>query len=506
MINDKRSCGILLPITSLPSLHGIGDLGPEAYRFADFLQKTHQHYWQILPLTPIEEGLGNSPYSSISAFAGNTLLISLEKLSQQGLLETSDIEDVPYALRQNPSRVQYEEVRKFKEPVLRKAYQNFVQIKDINLRRDFEIFCGEHQDWLDDYALFKSLKHYFEEKSWHEWAENIATYDKKALQHYTKTLEYQIEEEKFLQYLFRRQWDELKAHCQQKDVLLFGDMPIYVNYDSVDVWKHPEFFKLDKNKKPLFVAGTPPDYFSETGQLWGNPVYDWTALEKENFRWWVKRIEHNTGLFDIVRLDHFLGFVNYYEISAEASDATGGQWVPAPAEAFFNTLLARYPELPIVAEDLGTLSQAVKDFMAKYNFPGMKVLQFAFGDDMQKNPYLPHNHIENCVVYTATHDNNTTRGWWRTETDQNLRSRFGNYRGYWVDEHNVADAFCQMALHSVAKTVILPMQDVLDLDENARMNVPGVGEGNWSWRLDVGLMNEGIEQKLRYYAESSGRA
>ena len=498
----SRSSGILLHITSLPSKHGIGDLGREAYRFADFLSATHQQYWQILPLTPIEEGLGNSPYSSLSAFAGNTLLISLYKLAQEGLLETSDIEAFPDF---GQGRVDYQEVRNFKEPLLDKAYQNFVLIKERSLNAAFENFCESQQSWLDDFALFKALKVHFHHKSWHEWDEDIRNYQPEAVLHFLQLLADEVKKEKFLQFIFRKQWEELKKYCHEKNIKFIGDMPIYVNYDSVDVWTHYRFFKLDENKKPLFVAGTPPDYFSATGQLWGNPVYDWNALQEDEFKWWITRIEQNFGLFDLVRLDHFLGFVNYFEIDADATDATGGRWVDAPATAFFDTLLAKHPDLPIIAEDLGTLSEAVVDFIKKYNFPGMKVLQFAFGDDMEKNPYLPHNHIPNSVIYTGTHDNNTTRGWWRTEATQQVKDNFGNYAGYWIDEDNVTDVCCKMAVQSVADTVILPMQDVLDLDETSRMNVPGIGIGNWSWRLHMSYQQDYVFQRLIYYTQSSDR-
>jgi 4-alpha-glucanotransferase len=498
----SRSSGVLLHITSLPSKHGIGDLGREAYRFADFLVATKQKYWQILPLTPIEDGLGNSPYSSVSAFAGNTLLISLYKLAQEGLLETSDIESYPDF---GQGKVDYPLVRNFKEPMLDKAFHNFELIKDRNLNAAFDEFCSQQQSWLNDFALFKALKLHFHNKSWDEWDDDIKNRASDSVNYFTQLLEKEIKKEKFFQFIFRKQWEELKKYCHERNIRFIGDMPIYVNYDSLDVWINYRFFKLDEYKKPLFVAGTPPDYFSKTGQLWGNPVYNWEILQQDGFKWWISRIEQNFALFDLVRLDHFLGFVNYFEIDADAPDAIGGKWVNAPAEDFFQTLLHKHPNLPIIAEDLGTLSQAVIDFIEKYNFPGMKVLQFAFGDDMQKNPYLPHNHIKNSVVYTGTHDNSSTRGWWRTEASSQVKHNFGNYAGYWIDESNVTDAFCKMAVSSVADTVILPMQDILDLDESSRMNVPGIAQGNWSWRLHLDYSTDTIIQRLIYYTEASGR-
>ncbi|MBC8110262.1 MAG: 4-alpha-glucanotransferase, partial [Verrucomicrobia bacterium] len=314
-----------------------------------------------------------------------------------------------------------------------------------------------------------------------------------------------IQQEKFLQYIFSKQWHELKNHCHLQDIKLFGDMPIYVNYDSADVWTNYKFFKLDENKKPVAVAGTPPDYFAADGQLWGNPVYNWEVLEKDNFKWWLKRLAHNIKLFDLVRLDHFLGFINYYEIPAGDETAKNGIWVNAPAESFFAAVKQAFPELPIIVEDLGTLSPAVIDFINHHQLPGMKVLQFAFGDDMKQNPYLPHNHIRNAVVYTATHDNNTSKGWWQTEARDSEKSNFGNYADLWIDDANVTDEFCRMAMYSVADICILPMQDILGLDASARMNVPGIGEGNWSWRLDGRWLNDWSLNKLRTLTQVSSR-
>jgi 4-alpha-glucanotransferase len=499
-----RSSGILMHITSLPSRHGIGDLGIEAYRFADFLAKAKQTYWQILPLTPIEEGLGNSPYSSLSAFAGNTLLISLDKLCQEGLLETSDIENIPEAFG-DTQKVHYQEVRNYKLPILIKAAENFLLIKDKQLQSDFEEFCKSEAHWLHDFALFKALKEYFENKQWIEWDEKLVNHDKETIADFEEKLAKPIQQEKFLQYIFSKQWHELKNHCHLQGIKFFGDMPIYVNYDSVDVWTNHQFFKLDENKKPMAVAGTPPDYFAADGQLWGNPVYNWQALEKDNFNWWLKRLAHNIKLFDLVRLDHFLGFINYYEIPAGDETAKNGTWVNAPAEAFFEAVKQAFPGLPIIAEDLGTLSPAVIDFLNRHQLPGMKVLQFAFGDDMQQNPYLPHNHIRNTVVYTATHDNNTSKGWWQTEARDSEKSNFGNYADIWIDDNNVSDELCRMAMYSVADICILPIQDILGLDASARMNIPGVGEGNWTWRLDGRWLNDWSLHKLRTLTQISSR-
>jgi len=502
---EQRCSGILLHISSLPSKHGIGDLGPEAYKFIDFLNITNQSYWQILPLTPVSEALGDSPYSSISAFAGNILFISLEKLCQEGLLETSDIENIPEIFIENPLNVKFSTVRAFKEPLLDKAYQNFLKINDKKIREDFDLFCSSEAEWVDDFALFKSLKDSFNQKSWIEWGEELINRDIETLTKYKNELKEKIEQEKFLQYLFKKQWTELKNYGNERGIRFFGDLPIYVNYDSVDIWIHSDFFKLDSDKKPQFVAGTPPDYFSKTGQLWGNPVYNWAALKNDNFKWWIKRIAHNFKLFDLVRLDHFLGFVNYYEIPAADSTALNGKWVSAPVEDFFNALYQKFPDLPIIAEDLGTLSVDVLNFISKYNLPGMKVLMFAFGDDMNKNLYLPHNHTERSVVYTGTHDNNTVKGWWRNDAREIEKENFGKYINKWIDENNVTDEMCWMAMNSKSLICILPLQDILNLNESARMNIPGVGKGNWSWRVNEGWINDDLISKLTYYTHISNR-
>ena len=502
---EKRSSGILLHISSLPSQHGVGDLGKEAYKFADYLQQTNQTYWQILPLTPVSEALGDSPYSSISAFAGNILFINLEKLCQEGLLETSDIENLPTVFYENPAKSDFAEVRKFKEPLLDKAYLNYLKLNDKNLKTDFENFCISEAHWLNDFALFKSLKDHFSQKSWIDWDEGLVMRNESTLVKYTAELKASIEQEKFLQFLFQKQWKELKKYCNDRGIQFFGDLPIYVNYDSVDVWVNSEFFKLDNNKKPVFVAGTPPDYFSKTGQLWGNPVYDWDALKNKNFKWWIERLGHNFKLFDLVRLDHFLGFVNYYEIPATDDTALNGKWVFAPAQDFYNQLLQAYPNPPIIAEDLGTLSKEVVKFMADFNLPGMEVLMFAFGDDMVRNLYLPHNHKERSVVYTGTHDNNTVKGWWLNDARPIEKENFGNYVNKWIDENNVTDEMCWMAMNSKSLICILPLQDVLNLDASARMNIPGVGKGNWSWRLHNDWLNDQLINRLSYYTEISNR-
>ncbi|MCU0353584.1 MAG: 4-alpha-glucanotransferase, partial [Cytophagales bacterium] len=496
----ERSCGILLPVTSLPSRYGIGDFGENAYRFADFLHRAGQRYWQILPLTPVEQGLGNSPYSSISAFAGSTLLISLEKLAQQGLLNLADVESPP----EFPDhRVDYPAVRAYKEPLLTQAFHNFEKINDPAAQAAFEAFCEAETHWLDDYALFKCLRDQHHEHAWIDWEPELAQRQPEALAAARERLAGPMRREKFVQYLFFQQWSALRDYCDRLGVGIFGDLPIYVNYDSVDVWTNPHLFKLDENKRPYAVAGTPPDRFSETGQLWGNPVYDWAAVEHENFGWWMRRIGQTQRLCDLVRLDHFLGFVNYYEIPAADETAANGRWQHAPAEAFYAALRQHFPDLTIIAEDLGTISPEVLAFMARHRLPGMRVLQFAFDGDGEMNPHLPHNVPDNSVVYTSLHDTNTTRGWWRTEASDHERHRLSVYANYGLDEHTAAPAAVHLALHCRAGLAILPLQDVLNLDERSRINVPGTPRGNWEWQLAEGWEPEGLAEHLKHQTAES---
>jgi 4-alpha-glucanotransferase len=501
MIN-KRASGLLLHITSLPSAHGIGDLGPEAYNFADFLAASKQSYWQILPLTPIEEGLGNSPYSSASAFAGNTLLISLELLVQEGFLLP---EDLPKTPKFPAEKVNYQKVREYKEPVLDKAYRRYFEEGSAIDKLPFTTFCEENKDWLDDFALFFTLNLYFEYKPWNKWPAEIRNRTEEGMAKYYDLLYDQIRKEKFLQFLFARQWVALKKYCGNLGIHFIGDLPIYVHFQSADVWSNPEVFKLDENKKPYVVAGVPPDYFSETGQLWGNPVYNWEYLHKTDYAWWAKRVGHNIRLFDMVRLDHFLGFVAFWEVDAKEKTALNGQWVKAPAEEFFQTLFRHFPHLPIIAEDLGIVTAEVTHFMQRHNFPGMKVLLFAFGDNTDTNPYAPHNHVENCIVYTGTHDNNTVKGWFTKEADKGSKESLEKYIGQEVTKENVSKHFIRLAMQSVARLIIIPIQDLLDMDATARMNTPGTVEQNWAWRLEPGLLTKEIAKETAAITQLFGR-
>jgi 4-alpha-glucanotransferase len=496
----KRGSGILLHITSLPSAYGIGDFGPDAYSFADFLSETNQSYWQILPLNLTCRVYGNSPYSSFSAFAGNYLLVSPDRMVKDGLIDESDIKDIPDF---PGDRVDYASVIKFKEGILKTTYaKNKDRLSDLH---EFQRFCTENADWLDDYCLFITIKAHLNDAVWSQWPEELRDRQNIALSEWNSKMGDEILRNKFYQFIFFNQWYALKNYCDSKDIKLIGDIPIYVNYDSADVWANPKIFNLDNDKNPAFVAGVPPDYFSSTGQLWGHPVYRWDVLKKSRYAWWLNRIRHNLKLFHLFRLDHFRGFVGYWEIKASEKSAISGKWVEAPAEDFFNTLLSQIPDISIIAEDLGVITDDVREIMAKFQFPGMKVLLFAFGEDMSTNPYAPHNHIRNCVIYTGTHDNNTIRGWFKKELGPEARKRISDYIGREITEKNVHWEIIRLAMMSVADLVIIPMQDILGLGEKERMNIPASANENWEWRLLHEQLTPPLIKKLSDMTRIYGR-
>ncbi|MHB9155749.1 MAG: 4-alpha-glucanotransferase [Endomicrobiales bacterium] len=496
---DKRRSGVLLHITSLPSPYGVGDLGPAAYAFADFLANTGQSLWQVLPLTQTHKSHGNSPYSSVSAFAGNTLLISPELMAKDGFIsprEAAPFDDLPR------DRVDYDGVIARKLEVFNAAYRRF---KDRGKDGEYGEFCGANGWWLDDFALFMSIRSHFKGKLWRLWPKGMRDREPAPLKAVRSKFHEYIEREKFLQYVFHRQWRALREYCGTKGVRVIGDIPIYVNYDSADVWTSPGLFKLDGRKRPRFVAGVPPDYFSATGQRWGNPVYDWEKLAQTGYAWWIKRLEQNFELFDVVRIDHFRGFAGYWEIEAREKTAVNGKWAEGPGEAFFNALLKHFKCLPIIAEDLGTITPDVRELMDQFCFPGMKVLLFAFGDDLPDNPYLPSNYEENCVVYTGTHDNNTVRGWFEHEATEENRKRLFRYLGRELSADDVSAAFLEMALMSNAHTALTPLQDVLGLGAEARMNKPATLDGNWQWRFSWDQVDEHSAVRLLELTKASRR-
>jgi len=495
----RRGSGILIHIPSLPSPFGIGDFGPWAYRFADFLAAAKQSFWQILPLSPTEPAFANSPYHSTSAFAINPLFISPELLVQDGLLDAEDIRSLPDFPE---GRIDYETVAAYKRKLFYKAYESF---KKVTNNYEYEAFCRENSHWLDGFSLFIALKAHFHGKVWSEWPGEIKDAQGDLLRSFQEKLRDRIDLEKFLQFTLFKEWSSLKLYCNRKGIRIIGDIPIYVQYDSADVWRNPEIFNLDKEKRPCAVAGVPPDYFSETGQLWGNPVYRWEELKATGYNWWIKRIEHNLKIFELVRVDHFRGFVGYWEVQAGESNALNGRWVEAPAHDFFKTLLKRFPYLPVIAEDLGVITPDVSEVMEHFGFPGMKVLLFAFGEDISTNPYIPHNLVKNCVMYTGTHDNNTVRGWFEREASPEDRKRLFQYMGREVPGNEVPWEFIRLAMMSVADTVIIPMQDILSLGEDARINLPATTKGNWEWRLLPPQLTPRISGSLLEMTEIYGR-
>jgi len=494
-----RRSGLLLHITSLPSDFGIGDLGPQAYRFADFLVRSKQSLWQLLPINPIRPRGTNSPYDCISAFAGETMLISCELLCQQGLLRKNELGNKPFFVR---GGVDFRKAAKFKDKLLDLTYERF---RNRPSQSDFERFCTENKSWLDDYAAFVALHNRFAGICWNQWPVQFRDKSKATLRR-DKHLITAMEREKFKQFLFFQQWYKLKRYCNERGIKIIGDMPIYVAYDSADLWAHPEMFQLDRRGKPRAVAGVPPDYFSSNGQLWGNPLYNWQYLESTNYHWWLERLEHNLRLFDFVRIDHFRGFFAYWRVSPNAKTARQGKWVRAPGHSFFNAIIKRFPSPPIIAEDLGHISPDVTESIRKLELPGMKVLLLAFDPDQPDNPHLPHNHIENCIVYTGTHDNNTVRGWFESEARERQKQYLFRYLGFKVSASRLHWHFIRMALASVAQMAIIPVQDVLGLGSDARMNNPARKRGNWRWQLKTGQLTSRIADKLAEMTETYRRA
>ena len=498
---NSRAGGLLLHPTSLPSPYGVGDLGPEAYAFVDFLNSSRLRLWQILPLTPTGPDTGYSPYNSNSAFAGNTLLISPELLVRDGLLQEKDLHPHPVS---HSDHAAYEEAFEKKQRLFDQAFAAFCRLGPDS---DFERFCRQNAHWLEDYLLFLALKKEFgPEKTWNEWPEAYRSRKQSALQSTARAFPNEMDRERFLQYVFFRQWMELKVYCRKHQVQIIGDLPIYLDYDSVDVWVRPELFKLDQSGTPVFVSGVPPDYFSETGQLWGNPVYDWEAHQQTGYAWWIDRLAHNLELFDMLRIDHFRGFVAAWEVPSGESTALNGRWVEAPVRDFFQSLFRSFPCLPIIAEDLGEITADVREVISLFKIPGMKVLLFAFGDGDGSNPFLPHQHPENCLVYTGTHDTNTVMGWWARETTPEMRDEVFAYLGRSVPEEELPWELIRLSMMSVARLMIIPVQDLLCLPASTRMNNPASPGDNWRWRLLPGQLQPAMAGKLAAMVRIYGRA
>jgi malto-oligosyltrehalose synthase/4-alpha-glucanotransferase len=494
--SNPRGSGILLHVTSLPSSYGIGDMGPDAYAFADLLSRANQRYWQVLPLTPTEEGQGNSPYSSVSSSAGNILLVSPDLLVQEELLNEEEA-----AAGQLPaeSAVDFSRVSQVKQQLFQKAFDRFKQGRFAGLDQSFRQFVNREKEWLDDFAMYILIKEMNGGKPWYEWPEDLKLRDAKTLKHLEAENKTALEKIHWLQFLFDRQWKELKRYCNKLDIQLIGDLPIYISYDSVDVWAHKEIFNLDKEGNRISMAGVPPDAFSEDGQLWGMPVYRWDVLKKKNYHWWIARLRKNMQLFDLLRLDHFRGFIDYWEVPAGSQTARNGQWVKGPGADLFNVIKKAFGDLPFLAEDLGEVDETVFALRDQFGLPGMKVLQFAFGGNMPHSLHIPHQYSPHFLAYTGTHDNNTVTGWWMDEANEANRKALEEYTGIKHTSENVAENLCRMAAASVANTVIFPLQDVMGLGTEARMNKPATSSGNWSWRLLPGQPGINEEEKLKHW-------
>jgi 4-alpha-glucanotransferase len=507
---QQRSSGILMHVTSLASPYGMGDLGATAYAFADFLQRAGQSAWQVLPLNYTTVARGSSPYNSISAFAMDPMLISIERLYQEGLLTRADLREPP---RFPPDQIDFAKVQSYRSPLLDVAFERFDRRPH---PPDYETFCRDQAAWLEPFSLFAALRRRFRKRSWCDWPRvqrdcgwRIADcgLDKAGgANHQSAIINARfVERERFLQYVVYRQYERLKRYAWEKGIQIIGDVPIYVTHDSADVWSHRDLFQLDRSGRAKLVSGVPPDYFSKTGQLWGNPVYDWDALRRTGFEWWMQRLEHNLRLFDMVRIDHFRGLVAYWQIPARHKNAMRGTWVEAPSEAFFTTLFRRLPSAAVFAEDLGHITADVREVVTRYHLPCMRVMQFAFDGDPAHNPHMPHNHIANAIVYSGTHDNNTARGWFEDDMDEPRRRRFFDYIGRRVKPAEVPWELMRLAMASVGRLAIVPMQDLLGLRAQARMNHPARTKGNWRWRMRGGLLGPRLADRLRHLTEVHGR-
>ena len=498
----ERYAGVLLSVTSLPSEYGIGCFDRKAYEFVDWLEKAGQRYWQILPLGPVShKGAFDSPYQSYSAFAGNPNFISLEALIEEGVLTKKECDALDFG--KDPAHVDYEKIFENREALLYKAYQR----SRISENPGYQEFIRSNSWWLDDYALFMAVKDFFKGQAWYEWPQDIRMHWNNALDYYRKTLYFQVEFQKYLQYQFHTQWHALKQYANDRHIEIVGDIPIYVSLDGSDVWAHPEFFQLDENNRQTRVAGCPPDGFTPDGQLWGNPLYRWDYHEKTGYQWWVTRLWHSFTLYDVVRIDHFRGFDEYFSIPAQDKTARNGRWEQGPGMKLFDAIRANLGDRKIIAEDLGFMTDTVRKLVKDSGFPNMKVLEFGFdpNDDSGSNDYLPHNYHHNCVVYTGTHDNSTVTGWFKALS----REEKALVRSYLADEKTPLKdlhwSLVSLVMASVADTCIIPVQDYLGLDDSARMNTPGTVGVNWGWRLKPGQMTEDLAEQLLAVTKRYGR-
>jgi len=492
----ERSSGILLHITSLPGKYGIGTFGAESYKFVDFLITARQKIWQLLPLG--HTGYGDSPYQCYSAFAGNPMLIDLEKLAAAGFLKASDLE-----LNQSfsESEVEFSKVNDHKMPLLNLAAGNFKVQKSLKDEARFEMFRKNNKYWLQDYALFVALKNANGGKPWWEWDNDLRMLETQAIEKMKAQLSDEIEILEIIQFFFYTQWTELKAYANINGIKIIGDIPLYIAHDSSDAWIHYQNFWFDEDRQPVRVAGVPPDYFSATGQLWGNPLYNWEYLQETNFKWWVERVKANFDLFDILRIDHFRGLAAYWAVPFGEKTAVKGDWLDAPGMDLIEAIITQLGDLPIIAEDLGVITPDVVELRDTFEFPGMKILQFAF-DSSEDNDFLPHTYPHNCIVYTGTHDNDTSLGWYIGSKEQDKQSM----RDYFnPDERDISWSFIKLAWGSVASMAIVPLQDILKLGSEARMNTPGTPSGNWKWRFKSGDLSDTQAIRLKKMTRIFGR-
>ncbi len=495
-MKTSRQSGILLHPTSLPGDYGIGNFGPEAFRFIEFLEEAGQTLWQILPLGPT--GPGDSPYQSFSAFALNPLLIDLHHFVNKGLISSPDLDETRTP---NTGKVDYAFVTASRTKVFKKAYQAFLDSAPVQDKAAFESFCERQKSWLEDYALFMAIKDYYDGIAWYEWPLPVRKREKNALRNFRRLLKWETGYHRFLQFVVNCQWFFVKSYANNKNIKIIGDIPLYISFDSSDAWARPEMFMLDSKLKPILVAGVPPDFFSETGQLWGNPVYNWEYHKKTNFSWWKERVDYNLELADILRIDHFRGLAAYWAVKFGSETAIDGEWLPAPGDALFRSLTMKKETLPIIAEDLGLITPDVVELREKYSLPGMKILMFGF-DKAEENPFLPHLYEKASVVYTGTHDNDTVMGWYSSIDDED-KQKFHTYSG--CDKDDIHWQMIRMAMASVADIAVTPLQDVLGLGNEARMNVPGTASGNWQWRFKDGDLLTEYAGKLKLYCRLYNR-
>jgi 4-alpha-glucanotransferase len=492
VLSKQRGAGILMHITSLPGPAYIGDIGPAAARFAEFLYDTHQAVWQVLPVQPATQDQGFSPYSSASAFAGNPLLISPEYLARDGLVSQKDLRKDNSAR----SRVDYHKAQSYKEDLLNKAWKQWNLSASQYERTAFIAYCSREENWLNDFALYSLIKQLCEGQPWYMWPSEYKDKHHDALRKLEQEHSDALQKIKWIQMIFEDQWTSLRKLCESMGVHLLGDVPIYVSYDSADVWSHRDLFTLDESGRLVDVAGVPPDLFNDEGQLWGMPLYRWDKVKVGGYKWWIERLRKNLEWFHFIRLDHFRGFSSYWSVPASAKSAKAGRWIEGPGKDLFEVVKTELGRLPFVAEDLGEIDQPVYTLRDMFDLPGMNVLQFAFGDDMPKSTYLPHNYIRNSVVYTGTHDNNTTVGWFK-DASKTERKNLSAYLGYNVTSSNVAGSLIGLAYMSVSNLAMIPMQDILSLGSNARMNQPATLKGNWTWRMPEGLLTPDVIARLR---------